>query len=102
MIKVYDSGELKKYIEQGEKHFVAGNKKMEVAFKVYDALGFKAASITESTFKANVCGIISDSTLIVLALMFCSTVIAVCLILSGRKGKVRVNPTKGDVEVEVV
>ena len=61
MVRVYDSDDLKKYIAQGEKVFEAGNKKMEVAFKVYDALGpSKASTLTPSMYEGMVAGALSE------------------------------------------
>lgn len=102
MVRVYDSDDLKKYIAQGEKVFEAGNKKMEVAFKVYDALGpSKASTLTPSMYEGMVAGALSEVAVIALAIVFCTTIIAVCIILSGRKGRTTFNTRNGKWEVEI-
>jgi hypothetical protein len=94
MKTVNSSGELKEYLSKGEKVFLAGNKKMTVAFKVYSALGHsdREAIIAKPVNIAPVVGAISETTLITLAIAFCATIIAVVLIMSGRKGSVKASP----------
>lgn len=105
MRTIYSSDELKKYLNQGERQFIAGNKKMATAFNVYRALGSKGRNnIISKGLSAGVadikCGLVSEPTLIALALMFCTTIIAVVLILSGRRGSVTPTPNGPVLEVE--
>lgn len=105
MKKVYSPNELKKYLGQGEKQFIAGNKKMSAAFSVYKALGHKGRdNINSKGLSAGVsdikCGIVSEPTLVILAVIFSTTIIAVVLILSGRSGRVRPTPDGPVLEVD--
>ncbi len=96
MKTVYSSDELKAYLNQGEKQFLAGNQKMKVSFNVYRALGHKGRSeIVEKGSSygkedlKNSINLVSEPTLIALSIVFCTTIIAVVLTLSGRKGTVK-------------